>query len=83
MTNVSVRELRQNPADMVRGLEAGESFTLTSYNRPIANIVPIHSSVQVQPPKRTGGADLSDLQPHQVKTASDIDALLDDMKGQW
>ncbi|WP_425845696.1 type II toxin-antitoxin system Phd/YefM family antitoxin [Agrococcus sp. TSP3-2-1] len=30
MKTVSVRELRQNPAQMLRDVESGESYTITS-----------------------------------------------------
>ena len=37
---VSVRELRNRSADVVRAIEAGEALTLTVNGRPVADIVP-------------------------------------------
>jgi prevent-host-death family protein len=37
---VSVRELRNNTADVVAAVRAGESVTLTSHGEPVADIVP-------------------------------------------
>ena len=37
---VSVRELRNHTADVIRAVEAGEEVTLTVNNRPVATIVP-------------------------------------------
>lgn len=38
--NVSIRELRNNTADVVAAVRAGESVTLTSHGEPVADIVP-------------------------------------------
>ena len=83
MKTVSVRELRQNPAEMLRQVEAGESYAITSHNRAIARIDPILHSALVIPAKRRGRPTLVDRKPHVLKTADSIDALLDDMKGEW
>jgi prevent-host-death family protein len=82
MKTVSVRELRQNPAQMLRDVEAGESYTITSYNRPIARVVPTVSSADILPPKRRGRPSLAALPKHELRTAESIDALLDDMRGE-
>ncbi len=39
MTEVSVRDLRNHTADVVRRIEAGERLTLTVNKRPVADIV--------------------------------------------
>lgn len=83
MKTVSVRELRQNPAAMLREVEAGESYTVTSYNRPIARIEPIVSSTQIIPPKRSGKPKLSEMPRHELRTAGSVEELLEDMKGDW
>ena len=83
MKTISGRERRQNPASMLRDVEAGEAYTITSYNRRIARIEPIVSSTQIIPPKRTGRPELSSLPVHELRTAESVDELLDDMKGEW
>jgi prevent-host-death family protein len=40
MTEVGLRELRQNASEVVRRVEAGESFTVTVSGRPAAQLVP-------------------------------------------
>lgn len=82
MKNVSVRELRQNPAQMLRDVESGESYTITSYNRPIARVEPVAASTQIIPPKRTGRPNLASLPRHELRTAASIDELLDDLRGE-
>lgn len=83
MKTVSVRELRQNPAEMLRDVEAGETYAITSHNRPIARIEPIATSTQVIPAKRRGRPQLAARPPHALRTAKSIDELLDDLKGEW
>lgn len=41
MSTVGVRELRQNASEILRGVEAGETATVTVAGRPVAQIVPI------------------------------------------
>ena len=38
--DVGLRELRQQASDLVRRVEAGESFTVTVSGRPAARLVP-------------------------------------------
>ncbi|QAY61205.1 type II toxin-antitoxin system prevent-host-death family antitoxin [Microbacterium protaetiae] len=83
MKSVSVRELRQNPAGMLRDVEAGETYAITSRNRQIARIEPIVASTQVIPAKREGRPQLAERSPHTVRTAASVDELLDDLKGDW
>jgi prevent-host-death family protein len=40
VTEVGLRELRQNASDVVRRVEAGESFVVTVSGRPAARLVP-------------------------------------------
>ncbi|SFS18182.1 Antitoxin Phd_YefM, type II toxin-antitoxin system [Agrococcus baldri] len=82
MKTISVRELRQNPMQMLRDVEAGESYTITSYNRPVARVEPTASSTRIIPSKRTGRPNLSALPKHELRTAESMDELLDDLRGQ-
>ncbi len=40
MDVVGLRELRQNASEVIRRVEAGESFTVTVSGRPAARLVP-------------------------------------------
>ncbi len=40
MRSVSIRELRNQTADVIASVEAGERIVLTSNGRPIADVVP-------------------------------------------
>lgn len=41
MAEVASRELRNNTADVLRRVEAGEDVTITVRGRPVAQVVPI------------------------------------------
>lgn len=45
MTTISQRELRNDNAEVVRRVEAGESFVVTRRGTPVADLVP-HGSAQ-------------------------------------
>lgn len=44
MTMISHREMRNNSADILRRVEAGESFTVTNKGAPVARISPLEVS---------------------------------------
>ena len=44
MTTVAVRELRNNTADVLRRVEAGESVTITVNGVEVATLVPVKRS---------------------------------------
>lgn len=44
MTTISHREMRNNSADVLRRVEAGESFVVTNHGRPVAQIEPVKRS---------------------------------------
>ena len=40
MNRISIGQLRQNPTAMIRGVKAGETYTLTDRGQPVAEIRP-------------------------------------------
>jgi prevent-host-death family protein len=44
---VGMRELRQNPAAVLRGVEAGNEVTVSVNGRPVARIVPVEAPAWV------------------------------------
>jgi prevent-host-death family protein len=44
---VGMRELRQNPAPVLRAVEAGNEVTVSVNGRPVARIVPVESPAWV------------------------------------
>ena len=83
MKSISVGELRQNPTAMIDDLERGEPYALTRHHRTVGTIVPAGSSTSIIPRRRTGAASTSRIVRHELRTASSIDELIDDHKGDW
>lgn len=54
--NIPQRQLRNDNAEIMRRVEAGESFVITRNGRPIADLVP-HS---VSPKKRRTGREMQE-----------------------
>lgn len=48
---VAARELRNNTADLLRRVDAGESVVITSRGKPVASLVPIEHSRKSWLPK--------------------------------
>jgi len=48
METISQRELRNDNAQIMRRVEAGESFVVTRNGRPVADVVPHYSATSVQ-----------------------------------
>lgn len=80
MKTISQRELRNDNAAVVRGVEAGESYTITRRGVPVAQLVPV-----------TEGTDLRCDRPakkrptytarHRIKAATPTGDLLSDLRG--
>jgi prevent-host-death family protein len=75
MGDISVRDLRNDTGEVLRRAEAGETLTVHSNRRPVAQIVPLNSratwmpaaqffdSVLAHPTDPGLRDDLADLQP--------------------
>lgn len=83
MKTITVGELRQNPTQMLDDVAQGETYQITRHGREVGRIVPPGPGVQLIPAKNKGGMRLTDLEPVELKTASSVDELLEDMKGEW
>lgn len=44
-TTISHREMRNNSAEVLRRVEAGESFTITNHGEPVAELSPMRRSI--------------------------------------
>lgn len=83
MKKITIGELRQNPTEMLDEVEQGETFLITRHGREVGRIVPPVLGVQLIPAKNKGGMRLTDIEPVALRTASSVDELLADMKGDW
>lgn len=48
MKTISQRELRNDNAEVVRGVEAGESYTITRRGVPVACLVPVSADADLR-----------------------------------
>ncbi|WP_022881991.1 type II toxin-antitoxin system Phd/YefM family antitoxin [Gryllotalpicola ginsengisoli] len=78
MKTITVGQLRQNPTAMLADVEAGETYTITRHDHEVARVVPLGSGVPLIARKRRSGSRLAQLPPHVLRTAQNVDELLDD-----
>lgn len=79
MKTISQRELRNDNAEIMRGVEDGETYVVTRNGVPIARIVPYgEPELRIERParKRTGFAGIQ-----RVTVDESISDMLDDMRG--
>ncbi|MET3961733.1 prevent-host-death family protein [Marmoricola sp. OAE513] len=77
---ISQRELRNDNAEIMRGVEAGETYIVTRRGVPVARIVPISDpDLKIDRPakKRTRFSDTKRVQPSEPTSAT-IDFLRGD-----
>lgn len=48
MRTISQRELRNDNAEIIRGVEQGESYTVTRRGVPVARLVPLSAATDVR-----------------------------------
>lgn len=65
MTQVGVRELRQRASELLRRVEAGETFEVTDRGRPVAVLGPLRDQSRLDRLRAAGelepGRDMNDL----------------------
>lgn len=78
---ISQRELRNDNAQIMRGVEDGETYVVTRRGVPIARIVPCTESggLRIERPARTR-TPFSDRQL--VESTTPISEILDDLRGE-
>ncbi|KXP03651.1 type II toxin-antitoxin system Phd/YefM family antitoxin [Tsukamurella pseudospumae] len=82
MKVITVAELRQNPTVALDEVERGETYEVTRHRRVIARLVPPEPTIELIPPRKKGGAKLSDFPaPRHPRTTAEVDALLEEMRG--
>jgi prevent-host-death family protein len=74
MTTVGVRELRQRASELLRRVEAGETFEVTDRGRPVAVLGPVRDGSPLERLRGSGDleparGDLSEL-PAPIKLAA-------------
>lgn len=80
MRTISQRELRNDNAAVVRGIESGESYTITRHGVPVARLVPVTDQTDLRcdrPAKKRP----TYTSRQRVKIGVPTAALLDDLRG--
>lgn len=81
MRTISQRELRNDNAEIIRGVEDGETYTVTRRGVPVARLVPLSESIDLRcdrPAKRR--PTYSTLT--RVRISAPTSELLDDLRGE-
>lgn len=82
MKTISQRELRNDNAEIMRGVEAGETYTVTRRGVPIARIVPYNadqSGLRIdRPATRPARFSMSDLVRSEISSEEILADLRDD-----
>lgn len=80
MKTISQRELRNDNAAVVRGVETGESYKVTRRGVPVAYLVPatVGTDLRCDRPAKKRQKYTSQ---RRVKAATSTDNLLDDLRG--
>lgn len=80
MRTISQRELRNDNAEIIRGVEQGESYTVTRRGVPVARLTPLPVDTDlrcIRPAKKRPA--FSHVQ--RVTLSATTEALLDDLRG--
>lgn len=88
MTSISHRQLRNDSAEVLRRVGAGETFIVTNNGRPTATIAPVTTDPIVQ--LATTGAIRTATQPpetlvaiQRTKSVTPTSDVIDDVRGPW
>ncbi|HTQ22931.1 type II toxin-antitoxin system prevent-host-death family antitoxin [Mycobacterium sp.] len=79
MEKVGIRELRQNPAPVLKAVEAGAEVTVSVSGRPVARIVPLESPAWVDGERaaRIYGVAVDALWESELRMAREEDTVDD------
>lgn len=80
MRTISQRELRNDNAEVVRGVESGESYTITRRGVPVARLVPLDEVSDLRC-DRPAKKRVKYSGQQRLKASGPTEALLDDLRG--
>lgn len=86
MSTIPHRELRNHSTEILRRVEAGETFSITNHGRPVARLVPYAGSASPLDVLRDTGrvTDTRAVDLDALPTASGVSSreILDDLRGE-
>lgn len=77
---ISQRELRNDNAEVIRGVERGESYTVTRHGVPVAHLVPVGLAPDLRCDRPAKRRPTYAAQPR-VRISTPTSELLDDVRG--
>lgn len=81
MKTITVAQIRQNPTQMIDDVAAGEIYRITRHGVDVGVVVPPSAAPQIVPASRRGAIRLRGTEPHKLRSASSIEELLGEIKG--
>jgi prevent-host-death family protein len=91
MESITHREMRNNSGEILRRVEAGESFQVTNNGRPVAVISPAGRSVleeliaqgRARPATMPIAEALAKIKPAKLPDGLTSKDIIDDVRGPW
>ena len=83
MSTATVRELRNNFAELERRLAAGEEIVITKSGRPVARLTPESAQPERKVDWSKSSALTRDRSGERVMSAEEVASVLDDAGGKW
>lgn len=80
MKTISQRELRNDNAEVMRGVEDGETYTVTRRGVPVARLVPLADASDLRCDRPARGRPSYASLPR-VRPETSTEELLDDLRG--
>lgn len=80
MRTISQRELRNDNAEVIRGVEAGESYVVTRRGVPVARLLPLSEATDLRCDRPAKRRPTYSSQAR-IRSNQPTDALLDDLRG--
>jgi prevent-host-death family protein len=77
---ISQRELRNDNAEVIRGVERGETYTVTRRGVPVARLVPLSEGTDLRCDRPAKRRPTYSAQAR-VRTSTSTSELLDDLRG--
>lgn len=81
MRTISQRELRNDNAEVIRGVEGGESYTVTRRGVPVARLVPLSESTDLRCDRPARRRPVYSALTR-VRASTPTGELLDDLRGE-
>ena len=80
MKTISQRELRNDNAEVIRGVEQGETYTVTRRGVPVARVVPLNDATDLRC-DRPAKKRFRYSKQERIRISTSTSELMDDLRG--